>query len=151
MHFSILDLFTIGIGPSSSHTVGPMRAAKRFVCGLGEQARARVTRLQCELYGSLAATGKGHGTDRAIILGLLGESPETVEVDGIPELLESVRSREILTLPDPSDKVAARQKVAFNEKEDLTFHRLVPLPRHPNGMHFMALDRRGKVVAEDIV
>jgi L-serine dehydratase len=87
-----------------------MRAAMRFVDRLGEQARA--SRLQCELYGSLAATGKGHGTDNALILGFLSESPETVEVAGILELLESVRS---------------------------------------SSMHFMALDRRGEVVAEDIV
>src|SRR5439155_13294269 len=86
---SALDLFTIGIGPSSSHTVGPMRAARRFVEALADhQLTPQVARVTCETYGSLAATGKGHGTDRAIILGLLGHDPESIDVDRIGEYLQ---------------------------------------------------------------
>ena len=85
---SLLDLFTIGIGPSSSHTIGPMRAAKRFVETLDRMGLApRVARLTCTIYGSLAATGRGHGTDRALLLGFLGEDPESIDLDRIPELL----------------------------------------------------------------
>ena len=84
MSVSALDLFTIAVGPSSSHTVGPMRAARRFVRMIGENGLApRVARLRCDLYGSLAATGKGHGTDGAIMLGFLGEDPESVDVEAI--------------------------------------------------------------------
>src|SRR5690606_32420349 len=93
MTLSALDLFTIGIGPSSSHTVGPMRAASRFVRRLTDGGIAsRVTRLRCDLYGSLAATGKGHGTDTAILLGFLGEEPETISIDSIPGKLAAIRA-----------------------------------------------------------
>lgn len=93
MTLSALDLFTIGIGPSSSHTVGPMRGACRFVRYLESYGlAAQVTRLRCDLYGSLAATGKGHGTDSAILLGFLGEEPESVAIDRIPEMLAAIRT-----------------------------------------------------------
>jgi L-serine dehydratase len=92
MPLSALDLFTIGIGPSSSHTVGPMRAACRFVQQLqADGLAAQVTRLHCELYGSLAATGKGHGTDNAILLGWLGEQPESIAIAGIAARLKAIR------------------------------------------------------------
>lgn len=85
MAVSVFDLFKIGIGPSSSHTVGPMRAARLFALGLQQQGLLDATsRVQCRLYGSLAATGKGHGSDKAVILGLLGEEPDHVDVDTIP-------------------------------------------------------------------
>lgn len=144
MTLSALDLFTIGIGPSSSHTVGPMRAACRFVRKLpAEGIFPRVARLKCDLYGSLAATGKGHGTDVAILLGFLGEEPETVEVDGIPARLEAIRSEGRLQAPWGTF-------LEFREKEDLDFKRLKPLPLHPNGMHFLALDQEGQLVAEEV-
>ena len=98
MSISAFDLFTIGIGPSSSHTIGPMRAAKAFVDDLNKsQQIAKVARLKTELYGSLGATGKGHGSDKAVILGLLGETPEMVDVDSVAERVKDIReSRNIL-------------------------------------------------------
>lgn len=144
MNFSALDLFTIGIGPSSSHTVGPMRAASRFVHQLETSGLApRVSRLRCDLYGSLAATGKGHGTDTAILLGFLGEEPETIDIDSIPEKLAIIRSGELLSPWGVT--------LAFNEKTDLGFKRLKPLPLHPNGMHFTAADENGTPILDAII
>ena len=144
MSLSALDLFTIGIGPSSSHTVGPMRAACYFVRELEAAGLApRVVRLRCDLYGSLAATGKGHGTDGAVILGFLGEEPETINVCGIPACLENVRLRKLLRTP-------WGREIVFDEKQDIDFKRLKPLPLHPNGMHFMALDADGQPVHEQV-
>jgi len=140
---SILELFTIGIGPSSSHTVGPMRAAARFVGELVDGGHApRVARLRCDLYGSLAATGKGHGTDLALILGFMGEQPETTDVGLIEARIESVRATHTLATPWGD--------IDFDPKRDLDFKRLKPLPRHPNGMHFTALDA-GEVPLHDAV
>lgn len=100
MNISALQLFTIGIGPSSSHTVGPMRAALQFLQQIESSGNAqRIERVQCDFYGSLAATGKGHGTDHAIMLGWMGETPEHVNVDAIAEKLSSLRSSKSLTLP----------------------------------------------------
>ena len=141
---SILDLFTIGIGPSSSHTVGPMRAASAFSRQLADNDNAeQVHALQCDLYGSLAATGKGHSTDVAIILGLMGNEPETVNMEGAESMLERVRTENSL-------RWNATQSVDFNATENLTFHRLTPLPLHPNGMHFSATDTKGEVISEEI-
>src|SRR5690349_19894766 len=132
MTLSALDLFTIGVGPSSSHTVGPMRAACRFVRRLESEGLApRVARLHCDLYGSLAATGKGHGTDSAILLGFLGEEPETIAIDSIPEKIAAIRAGKLLAPWGAG--------LDFDEKRDLDFKRLKPLPLHPNGMHFTAL------------
>jgi L-serine dehydratase len=143
MTLSALDLFTIGIGPSSSHTVGPMRAASRFMRELLDVGLApRVARVHCDLYGSLAATGKGHGTDSAIILGFQGENPETVAIDEIPAKLAAARSGK-LTAPWGAE-------LAFDEKSDLDFKRLKPLPQHPNGMHFTALDATGAILADAV-
>lgn len=139
--FSTLDFFSIGIGPSSSHTVGPMRAAAGFVKGLEGKPLAR---LHCKLYGSLAATGKGHGTDGALILGFCGELPETVDVDAMPKLLEKIRETKKLRLPDGKE-------IGFTELEDLDFDRMKALPRHPNGMQFTAFDEAGEIIAEDVV
>ncbi|BCX47176.1 L-serine dehydratase [Haloferula helveola] len=138
---SALELFTIGIGPSSSHTVGPMRAACLFVRGL--PAGAGVARVKCDLYGSLASTGKGHGTDKAIILGLIGEDPETVDVDAVPAMLGKISEEKSLCLPGGCE-------IVFDEKRDLSFKRLKPLPLHPNGMHLVALDAADQPVAEQI-
>ncbi len=145
MPLTALDLFTIGIGPSSSHTVGPMRAACRFVTRLQAEGLApRVERLCCDLYGSLAATGKGHGTDAAIVLGWLGEEPESIAVNSIAARLKTIRQSKQLPLPWGAS-------IAFNEAKDLSFKRLKPLPLHPNGMHFTALDAAGVPLADDII
>lgn len=130
---SALSLFTIGIGPSSSHTVGPMRAAARFA---GLLRGIAVARVRVELYGSLAFTGKGHGTDRAVMLGLGGEQPETVEVDAIPEVVARIGESQALQLSDG-------RTIAFDPEEDLAFHRKGRLPFHPNGMRFTAFDEAG--------
>jgi L-serine dehydratase len=144
MTLSALDLFTIGVGPSSSHTVGPMRAACCFVRKLQTEGLAsRVARVRCDLYGSLAATGKGHGTDSAILLGFLGEEPETIDIESIPAKLAAIREGKLLT--------PWGDELDFNEKTDLDFKRLKPLPLHPNGMHFTALDGTGAPIADSVV
>jgi L-serine dehydratase len=134
MSISVFDLFKIGIGPSSSHTVGPMKAALQFVVGL-EQAGllAACARLQVDLYGSLGATGAGHGSPKAVILGLSGESPESVDVDSIAARVESVRSNGRLTL-------LGGHEIDFSYRNDLIMHRDEALPYHANGMRFSAFD-----------
>ena len=140
MAISVFELFKIGIGPSSSHTVGPMRAAKRFVNQLLENKMGkRVRRLQVELYGSLGATGKGHGTDKAVILGLEGESPEDVVVEQIESRLAIILERQSIRLDDHFN-------VPFDRQQDLIFHRCKTLPYHSNGMIFQAFGQRGKRV-----
>ncbi len=138
MAVSVFDLFKIGIGPSSSHTVGPMRAARRFVDRLAVAAGplARVARIECRLHGSLGATGKGHGSDKAVLLGLMGESPETVPIDSIPDRLAQVRSEGRLML-------AGGHAIAFHEPTDLLFLRREQLPLHTNGMRLAAFDAEG--------
>ncbi|MGB5339355.1 MAG: L-serine ammonia-lyase, partial [Gammaproteobacteria bacterium] len=137
MAISVFDLFKIGIGPSSSHTVGPMRAAVRFVDGLLEHTQGQApARVRVEFYGSLGATGKGHGTDKAVILGLQGETPDQVEVDSIPARLEQVTAGGRLRLSGKHD-------IAFDAQQDLQFHRRKSLPFHSNGMTFFALDADG--------
>ncbi len=144
MAVSVFDLFKIGIGPSSSHTVGPMRAARMFVERLRHDgALARVQRVQCQLYGSLGATGKGHGSDKAVLLGLAGHEPDTVDVDAIPGLLEQMRREHAVTL-------GGAQRVAFDEKRDLVFHRRESLPFHANGMRFVAFDDTGAELAHRV-
>ena len=140
MAISIFDLFKIGIGPSSSHTVGPMRAAHLFIAKLEKQGLLdRLARIQCDLYGSLAATGKGHGTDKAILLGLLGQEPDSVPVDAIPAMLSRIRQENRLPLPNGSS-------IEFTEKTDLKFHRRQILPRHSNGMTFTAFSKNGEIL-----
>jgi L-serine dehydratase len=139
---STFDLFKIGIGPSSSHTVGPMRAAALFLQSVSsEKPAVQVSRIQVELFGSLGATGKGHGTDKAVILGLEGDAPETVDTDSIPARLERVRTDGALHLPDGA-------QIVFNEQQDLVFHRRKVLPYHPNGMKFVAFGRAGEALLE---
>ena len=142
MAVSVFDLFKIGIGPSSSHTVGPMRAARLFVQRLAHGGQlAQLARIKVSLYGSLGATGKGHGSDKAVLLGLLGEAPDTVAVEAIPELLAQVRSSRRLALPDGPE-------IVFDERIDLRFHRRESLPLHANGMRFTALDAAGATLTE---
>ncbi|RRU98290.1 L-serine ammonia-lyase [Stutzerimonas xanthomarina] len=136
MSLSVFDLFKIGIGPSSSHTVGPMRAALRFAEGLrNEELLAATDHLRVELYGSLGATGKGHGSDKAVLLGLEGELPERVDTACIPQRMAAMReSRELRLL---GEKV-----IHFDISNDLQFIRK-PLAFHPNGMIFRAFDSVG--------
>ncbi|MBB4685421.1 L-serine ammonia-lyase [Amycolatopsis jiangsuensis] len=142
MAISVFDLFSIGIGPSSSHTVGPMRAAATFVDGLaGDGALDRVTRVQAELFGSLGATGFGHGSDKAVLLGLSGERPEEIDTDTVPEKVAAIRESGRLL-------VGGRHEVAFTEDPDLTMHRRKSLPAHPNGMVFRAFAEDGVLLRE---
>ena len=142
MAVSVFDLFKVGIGPSSSHTVGPMRAARLFVQRLAHEGHVNTTaRLRCDLYGSLGATGRGHGSDKAVLLGLLGEAPDTVDVDAVPALLATVRHNGALPWPDG-------RALPFNEATDLVFHRRESLPFHANGMRFTAFDAAGAVLSE---
>ncbi len=137
MALSALDLFSVGIGPSSSHTVGPMRAARRFTLALGELHLLDVTtRVEAQLYGSLGATGHGHGSDRAVLLGLEGEDPETVDTDRAMERVDQVHASGRLHLGGMRD-------IGFDTHEDLTMHRRRSLPAHPNGMTFEAFDAGG--------
>lgn len=137
MAISVFDLFKVGIGPSSSHTVGPMRAASLFVAALQKADwLAATAALKVELYGSLGATGKGHGTEIGIMLGLMGHAPDTVDVDAIAGLIAQVRSEGRLRL-------AGGHAIAFREKEHLLFYRREALPEHPNGMQFTACDANG--------
>jgi L-serine dehydratase len=139
MAISVFDLFKIGIGPSSSHTVGPMRAAAMFAAALAVEPAVR--RVRAELFGSLGATGRGHGSDKAVILGLQGEDPETVDIAAIPARLEqAARARSLL--------LDGRREIGFDPEEDLVFHRRKSLPLHANGMRFSALDGDGKVLEE---
>ena len=132
MAISVLDIFTIGIGPSSSHTVGPMRAARRFLDRLREAGCLEKTvRLEVHLYASLALTGKGHGTDKALLLGLEGETPEETNVDDFARHVERIRRTSRLRLD-------GCHEIDFHEKEDLLFHRNESLPAHPNGLRFVA-------------
>ncbi len=134
MAISVFDLFKVGIGPSSSHTVGPMRAARLFTRSLETQGQLwRVARVIIELYGSLGATGKGHGTDKAVLLGLSGHEPDTVDVDRVPDFLEHIRQSGKL-------RVNGMHGIDFDEANDLIFFRKKSLPLHANGMRFVALD-----------
>ena len=141
MAVSVFDLFRIGIGPSSSHTVGPMRAARLFAARLAHEGRLGATRrVVVDLYGSLGATGKGHGSDKAVLLGLAGHEPETVDVDAIPALLAAMRAAGRLSL-------LGRHPVELHEPADLRFHRRESLPFHANGLRFTALDAEGGELA----
>jgi len=132
MAISVFDLFSIGIGPSSSHTVGPMRAANQFVQGLQDDGLLdSVIRVKSELYGSLGATGKGHGSDKAVLLGLQGELPESVDTSTADDQVDQIRiSKQV--------KLSGSRSIQFKEKEDLIMHRRQTLPYHSNGMTFRA-------------
>ena len=139
MAISVFDLFSIGIGPSSSHTVGPMRAAQQFVANLQREGiLSQVARVKTDLYGSLGATGKGHGSDKAIMLGLEGELPESVDTATVDARLESIRDKRQLNL-------IGEHSIRFNEKKDLIMHRRASLPFHSNGMTFAAFDGDGLI------
>ncbi|MEU7750743.1 L-serine ammonia-lyase [Micromonospora sp. NPDC049101] len=134
---SVFDLFSVGIGPSSSHTVGPMRAARTFVAGLkADGLLTDVARVQAELFGSLGATGHGHGSGPAVLLGLAGESPETVDTDTVGPRVERIRAERRIS-------ILAAHEIDFDPDRDLTLHRRRSLPYHPNGMTFAAYDDSG--------
>ncbi len=134
MALSAFDLYSVGIGPSSSHTVGPMRAAKRFADGLAESGRlGDVRRIRAELFGSLGATGHGHGSPKAVVLGLEGEDPATTDTDRAAGRLDEIRAAGSLLL-------AGTTTVPFDVDDDLVMHRRRSLPAHPNGMTFAAYD-----------
>lgn len=142
MSISTFDLFKVGIGPSSSHTVGPMIAASRFAAYLQEaDLLASVHSVRAELYGSLGATGKGHGTDKAVLLGLEGHLPDQIDPDFVEPRLAEIRSTKQLLLN-------GTHTVALNEKEHMMFFRRESLPQHPNGMRFLALDASGELLLQ---
>ena len=135
MSISVFELFKIGIGPSSSHTVGPMRAAARFAQGLRERGQIdSVASLRIELFGSLGATGRGHGSDVAVLLGLEGADPETIDTEQVGPRVEEIRVAGALRLN-------GERLIPFREKNHLVMHRRRSLPYHPNGMSFCAFDQ----------
>ncbi|MCH9693904.1 MAG: L-serine ammonia-lyase [Gammaproteobacteria bacterium] len=139
---SIFDIFKVGIGPSSSHTVGPMKAAEAFVAGIAGKSQS-ASRLEVSLHGSLAWTGKGHGTDSAILLGLSGLMPETIDPDTVDDLLRKIHADKSLDVPGSGI-------MPFDPDSQLVFDYDEELPRHTNGMRFRALDSRGDVLAEEL-
>ena len=144
MALSVFDLFKIGIGPSSSHTVGPMRAALEFVTGLQQADLLRqVHAVKVNLYGSLGATGKGHGSDKAVLLGLEGDAPDTVDTEAVDSRLKAIREARRL-------KLLGMHEIEFREKEHLIMHRRESLPFHPNGMRFAAFNASGEVVRNKV-
>lgn len=137
---SVFDLFKIGIGPSSSHSVGPMRAANAFLQELSDTGVLnRVSRVQIDLYGSLALTGIGHGTDSAVLLGLQGERPDEIDPASMSGKLAQIRAESVIHLGN-------RQRIPFHEADDLRFHHSVFLPTHPNGLRFQAFDTTDSVL-----
>ena len=146
MAITVFDLFKIGIGPSSSHTVGPMRAARdvRRAAARRRAARRSTARVRAELFGSLGATGKGHGSDKAVLLGLEGETPETVDVDTVDDAA-APRSRETRhgspLLGDARDRLRRSTRTCV-------LHRATLAAAHPNGMRFTALDAAGEPLRE---
>ena len=142
MAVSVFDLFKIGIGPSSSHTVGPMRAAARFASHWLEEngVLERTARVRAEVFGSLALTGRGHGTDKAVLMGLEGHWPNEIDPDVIPAALERIRRDKQLLL-------LGRRLISFDEKHDLIMNKRQKLPFHTNGMRFTAFDAAGEPLA----
>ena len=137
MTASVFDLFKIGIGPSSSHTVGPMVAGRRFAAALDESgALAQTRRIRAEMFGSLGATGRGHGSTKAVLLGLEGDTPENVHIESIPERLAAINDEKRLML-------LGKHRVAYHPREDLLMHKRKSLPFHPNGMIFRAFNQNG--------
>ena len=142
MNVSVFDLFKLGVGPSSSHTMGPMTAAGRFLAWLAAAgALDRVARIQITLYASLALTGRGHATDRAVILGLAGLEPRTLDPDTADEALAGIRASGRLPL-------AGGREIAFDEARDLIWEGRTRLPQHPNALRFRAFDADAGPIGE---
>ena len=142
MPVSLFDIFSIGIGPSSSHTVGPMRAALKFLQGM-EDCLPKIDRVHVELFGSLAMTGKGHATDVAILLGLEGETPEGVDPDSVPSRIDAIENTHTLNL-------LGRRKISFDQTTDLIFHKGKRLPYHSNAMRLKVFDEEGHELGKQI-
>jgi len=144
VHISVFDIFKIGIGPSSSHTVGPMRAARRFVERLEQDGQlAETVRVKVELFGSLGFTGKGHGSDKAVLLGLEGDEPATVDVDSVERRIAAMRQSKRLSL-------LGTHAIELSPDEHIVFHRREKLPLHANGMRFSAYAASGATLAERV-
>ena len=144
MTISVFDLFKTGIGPSSSHTVGPMVAARKFVLVLSDEGlMGSVARVEVALYGSLGATGKGHGSDKAVLLGLMGETPEEVEVARIDDFIAVIHESKKLVLQGV-------KSIAFDASSDIIFYRKKSLPLHANGLKISAFDSNGNPLLEKI-
>lgn len=144
MAISIFDLFSIGIGPSSSHTVGPMKAAHDFVVSLKKQQKlSQITRVQIDLYGSLALTGKGHGTDIAVLNGLEGRLPNTIEPDDATPRAHAIIAEKKIML-------AGEKSIAFEDATDLLLHQKEVLPLHTNGMRFSAFDAQQNLITSQV-
>ncbi|HEY6128846.1 MAG TPA: L-serine ammonia-lyase [Candidatus Acidoferrum sp.] len=144
MKTSLFEIFKIGIGPSSSHTVGPMRAAAAFAARLRESSLLEKTaRVEANLYGSLALTGHGHGTDRAVLLGLSGELPDQIAPENIEPKLASIRTKRSLPL-------AGTREIPFDESRDLLFHKNKTLAFHSNGMRYRAFDAEDAPIADQV-
>lgn len=142
MAVSTFEIFKIGIGPSSSHTVGPMHAARQFAeLLISQQMDSQCAALQVGLYGSLGHTGRGHGSDKAVLLGLEGWLPDNIDPDDIDGILAAIADRKAVRL-------ASGRQVALDPRKDLLFHKRKTLPYHPNGMRFTALKPSGEVIAE---
>ena len=142
MAISLFDLFKVGIGPSSSHTVGPMVAAHQYVHFLEEQQLLpQVTRVMCELYGSLGATGKGHGTGKAVLMGLEGELPDSIDPDSVDPRVDAIESNQQISLN-------AKHNVVFEPATDLIYHRIDRLDFHANGMTLRAYDAEQNLICE---
>jgi L-serine dehydratase len=142
MAISVFDLFKVGIGPSSSHTVGPLRAARLFALRLQHEGLLTQTRrVQCELFGSLGATGRGHGTDKAVLLGLMGHEPDSVDIDLIPHWTNEVRRSHRLLL-------LGLQDVTLSPATDLLFKPGVCLPFHPNALTLSAFGAQGELLLD---
>jgi len=144
MFLSVFDVFKIGIGPSSSHTMGPMTAARRFLDLIlsddwPRPTGAAVAALKVSLHGSLAYTGIGHGTGRAVIIGLMGEEPDSVDPDRMDDIVAAVEQSGRVTPP-------GHPAYHFRPGDDLVYDKKAPLPGHANGMRFSALDRDGRVL-----
>src|ERR1700741_4334276 len=143
MNLSVFEIFKVGIGPSSSHTMGPMNAARAFVESLAAQGLlTRTASVTAELYGSLALTGRGHCTDRAILLGLEGMSPDTIDSAAVEPALPRIRDEGRIRL-------LGRREIAFDEPLNLLFHIDQVLPGHSNGMRFTAHDAALEVLARE--
>jgi L-serine dehydratase len=143
MTLSVFDVFKVGIGPSSSHTMGPMRSAQEFATALKRDGLlARTAQIAVRLYGSLALTGVGHGTDRAVLAGLEGALPETVDPDGLEAMVARIRTSGRIRL-------LGEHEIPFDEPMQLLFMNHERLPRHSNGMRFTALDAAGSVLREE--
>jgi L-serine dehydratase len=140
MPFSVFEVFRIGVGPSSSHTVGPMLAVSRFLQALEPRLRD-AARVRVDLYGSLALTGVGHATDKAVLLGLLGEVPDTVDPAAAQGRIDAVRARQRLLL-------GGRHEIGFAPDRDLLLHMSESLPQHPNGMTVTAFDTQDAVLLQ---